>query len=434
MSGPIQELTLNYQFEIPAFDFPNWHTYYARTLRTMDALFLIGTGITFVRGPWANGKVYAVGDVVVDMDVATSPNIYQVLVGHTSAATGTFAADRIAHPSFWQARLSLPQFRGVWAGPGTSYFVGDFVVSGPQYAIAKTNHVSGATFAGDAANWTVLVDTSASIPIINNTAEGTIASAGTTDIGSVAASRVNVTGTTNITSLGTATNNYKILRFSGILTLTHNATSLILPKGVNFTTGAGDILHVTSDSAGNWRVVAGIKADGTPSFITGVLLVANNLADVGSFATARANLGVLAIASNLSDLANAATARSNLGVAIGTNVQAFDAQLDSKIPQNSKSANYTTILSDGEKQIFHPTTDNNPRTFTIDSNANVAYPIGTTITFINRINTITIAITSDTLILAGAGTTGSRTLAVNGIATAIKISTTEWLISGTGLT
>jgi hypothetical protein len=36
--------------------------------------------------------------------------------------------------------------------------------------------------------------------------------------------------------------------------------------------------------------------------------------------------------------------------------------------------------------------------------------------------------------LAGAGTTGSRTLAANGVATAIKITSTEWIISGTGLT
>ena len=35
--------------------------------------------------------------------------------------------------------------------------------------------------------------------------------------------------------------------------------------------------------------------------------------------------------------------------------------------------------------------------------------------------------------LAGVGTTGSRTLPANGIATAVKVASTEWLISGVGL-
>lgn len=104
------------------------------------------------------------------------------------------------------------------------------------------------------------------------------------------------------------------------------------------------------------------------------------------------------------------------------------------IPQNSKSAAYTTVLADAQKHILHPAADNNARTFTIDSNANVAYPIGTAISFVNEINTLTIAITSDTMKLAGSGATGSRTLAANGIATALKTGTTSWLISGTGLT
>jgi hypothetical protein len=47
---------------------------------------------------------------------------------------------------------------------------------------------------------------------------------------------------------------------------------------------------------------------------------------------------------------------------------------------------------------------------------------------------VTIAITSDTLVLAGAWTTGSRTLAANGVATAIKITSTRRIISGTNLT
>jgi hypothetical protein len=103
------------------------------------------------------------------------------------------------------------------------------------------------------------------------------------------------------------------------------------------------------------------------------------------------------------------------------------------VPQNSQSANYTTVLSDRGGHIYHPTSDDNPRTWTIDSNANVAYAIGTVLTFVNDQNTITIAITSDTLVWAEDGSTGSRTLAENGIATALKVTSTRWIISGTGL-
>ena len=108
----------------------------------------------------------------------------------------------------------------------------------------------------------------------------------------------------------------------------------------------------------------------------------------------------------------------------------------SKVLLNSQSTAYTTVLADKGKALFHPAADTTARTFTIDSNANVAYDVGTTLTFINQHGggVITIAITSDTMRLAGAGTTGSRTLAADGIATAIKIATTEWLINGTGLT
>jgi hypothetical protein len=105
------------------------------------------------------------------------------------------------------------------------------------------------------------------------------------------------------------------------------------------------------------------------------------------------------------------------------------------IPVNSQTAAYTTVLADSGKVIFHPSTDANARTFTIDSNANVAYPIGTALTFINMTSqVVTIAITSDTMYLSSAGTTGSRSLAQYGSATAIKMTSTTWLISGSGLT
>jgi hypothetical protein len=105
------------------------------------------------------------------------------------------------------------------------------------------------------------------------------------------------------------------------------------------------------------------------------------------------------------------------------------------IPQNSQSAAYTLVLADNGKHIFHPVGDNNARTFTIPANSSVAYPIGTALTFINMaVADVTIAITTDTLTLSSDGTTGSRTLAQYGSATCIKITSTSWLISGSGLT
>ena len=105
-----------------------------------------------------------------------------------------------------------------------------------------------------------------------------------------------------------------------------------------------------------------------------------------------------------------------------------------EIPQNAQTGSYTAVLADSGKHIYHDA-GAATATYTINSNANVAYPVGTTLTFINySTNNVTIAITTDTLVLSPGGSTGSRTLTQYGIATAIKITSTVWLISGTGLT
>ena len=105
------------------------------------------------------------------------------------------------------------------------------------------------------------------------------------------------------------------------------------------------------------------------------------------------------------------------------------------IPQNSQSAAYTTVLADSGKSIFHPSSDANARTFTIAANASVAYPIGTVIQFVNMTSqVVTIAINSDTMYLGGTGTTGSRSLAIYGVANAMKMTSTTWIITGSGLT
>lgn len=105
------------------------------------------------------------------------------------------------------------------------------------------------------------------------------------------------------------------------------------------------------------------------------------------------------------------------------------------IPQVIKSADYTTLIGDAGCEIYHPVGDANARTFTIDSNAHVPYPIGTVIVFTNMsANSCTIAITSDAMYWLPTGGTGSRTIAQYGKATAQKETSTTWTITGVGLT
>ena len=102
------------------------------------------------------------------------------------------------------------------------------------------------------------------------------------------------------------------------------------------------------------------------------------------------------------------------------------------IPQNSATTGaYGIVAADAGTHIYSSAT----RTVTIPANATIAMPVGATIVFVAGSGaTVTIAITSDTMYLAGPGTTGSRTLAPFGMATAIKITSTSWIISGNGLT
>lgn len=101
------------------------------------------------------------------------------------------------------------------------------------------------------------------------------------------------------------------------------------------------------------------------------------------------------------------------------------------IPQNLQTTSYGPMLADRGKGVdFNGTT----LTCTIPANASVAFPIGTTIVITNlNASSLSIAITTDTLTLAGTTTTGTRTLSQNGMATIRKVTSTSWLISGSGV-
>jgi hypothetical protein len=102
-----------------------------------------------------------------------------------------------------------------------------------------------------------------------------LASATTTDLSTVGAN-VRITGTTTITGFGTAASGItRKLRFAAALTLTHNATSLILPGAANITTAAGDTAEAISLGSGNWVLVDFTRA---AAGYAGNILLANPVA------------------------------------------------------------------------------------------------------------------------------------------------------------
>lgn len=278
-----------------------------------------------------------------------------------------------------------------------------------------------------------------------NGAEATVASATTTDIGAASSDKVSITGTTTITGFGTATAGIQRKgRFTGALTLTHNATSLILPGGANITTVAGDRFEAVSLGSGNWVVYnyttatrqgSGAQVFATsPTLTTPVLGVATATSVNKVAITAPATSATLTIADGKTATVNNSITFAGTDSTTMTfpSVSASIGYLG--IPQGSKSADYTLVLADAGTHIFHPSSDANSRTFTIPANGSVAFPVGTAVTFYNAsANSCTIAITTDTLRKAGTGTTGSVTLPQYAMATALKVTTTEWVISGNGI-
>jgi hypothetical protein len=223
------------------------------------------------------------------------------------------------------------------------------------------------------------------------------------------------------------------------------------------------LIQVRRDTAANWTSVNPTLAAGEMGFetdtgkfkigtgstawtsllyttdasdITGTTLASNV---VSSSLTSVGTLGSLAVT-------NAVTAATFAGDATtATTTTAASGVGYMGLPQNSTTTGaYRLLATDAGKHIYSTAT----RTITIPGNATggspqVAFPIGSTIVFVNATGTtLTLSMdgtTTDTCLLSSAGTSmtggsGSRTLAAFGMATLLKITSTSWIISGNGLT
>jgi hypothetical protein len=101
-------------------------------------------------------------------------------------------------------------------------------------------------------------------------------------------------------------------------------------------------------------------------------------------------------------------------------------------PQMADQDDYTLALTDAGGHYYHVSAT--PHTLTIPANSSVAFPIGTVFAIVNEngAGAITLAITTDTL--RWGSSTGSRTIAANGVATLLKVTSTVWRLTGDGIT
>ena len=253
---------------------------------------------------------------------------------------------------------------------------------------------------------------------------GTVTSVSVVSANGLAGTVANATSTPAITLSTSITG---VLKGNGTaLSAATAGTDYVAPGGALGTPSSGTLTNATG-----LPISTGVSGLGTG---VATFLATPSSANLASAVTDETGSGSLVFATSPT-LVTPVLGTPTSGTLSNCTVDGTDAVGFRNIPQNSQSAAYTLVLADAGKHILHPSGDANARTYTIPANSSVAYPIGTAITFINMTSqVVTIAINTDTMYLSAAGTTGSRSLAQYGSATAIKITSTDWLISGSGLT
>jgi hypothetical protein len=205
--------------------------------------------------------------------------------------------------------LTLVQDINNCFGAALGLFAAGAAPGAPTSGMLWWNTSTGQVAQYDGANWNNLWNVDATNHLnavqIGGGVQATLASASTTDLWSVAASSIAVTGTTAITQLANADavpGSIKIVTFAGALTLTQGGGTggapLNLPNnGGNITTAPGDYAIVLALTATNVQVIHYERATGAALSTVGLNVGASALAQSAQGYGAPLNLQLAAAAS-----------------------------------------------------------------------------------------------------------------------------------------
>jgi hypothetical protein len=324
----------------------------------------------------------------------------------------------------------------VWVTAGANNNAGN-IVGGAAGSLPYQGAVNSTSFLGIGSPGQILTVNGASLPAWQNPTSSITSVVGTTNqvtvltIGSTSTislpSNITISGTLTAGSINGTVSNTTSLNGGAVGYIPYqtatDATSFIAPGT------AGYVL--TSNGAGfapSWQVASGgssgvtigstaISGGGSTTSLAGLASVSST-AFIGTLSTA-AQTNITSVGT-LNSLAVTGAITQNNGLAVGY----------LGVPQNAQG-NYTCVIGDAGKHLF---TAASSITWTIPSNATVAFPIGTVISFINQSAGTCTIVCGDTMYLVAAGTTGSRTLNAWSMATVIKTTATTWIISGNTVT
>jgi hypothetical protein len=253
------------------------------------------------------------------------------------------------------------------------------------------------------------------------TASGSVSSVSVTSANGFAGTVANASTTPAITLTTSITG---VLKGNGTAISAAVAdTDYVAPGGALGTPSSGDLANCsfptlnqnTTGSAATLTTDRTFTIGATGRSFNGSADVTWTLTDIGAAASG-ANTDITALNQDVTVTATGTIAANTIGYR--------------GLPQNAQTGAYTLALSDAGKHISITTGG-----VVIPANGSIAFPVGSAVSIYNdSASSQTISITTDTMYLAGTATTGSRTLAQRGVATALKVGTTTWVISGGGLT